>query len=539
MIRILLRLLPLVEKNPILHTSFALGVFDGLCQVPKLHPSSPSVPRELLERLARLVTSSLDISRFHNSSPGYENRRCRCCHLIPQPVHPRSVDVTQLSSFVSGLLSEGIDDRILAVFALKIVRDVGLIKSSAFATFWLPFLRELLGILEKNDNAALSAPRFHHLFAAILETYLNRWVGPPPMRWIPECQYVPCACRLCSLINQFLRSSIRATSISLISSIEIVHLNSWPLLQYANSVQCKFTVEDGVVIIEKLMAIEQGPGFELWRKKRSEANAEIAKFDGGQLRKVLGDSYSSIICYNPVQLTGRSPVAVGDLGKESEGSCPHAAYTGSSSQIRPAIPSPTVTPVAPHRPWLETSVTSQHSASGPGFRLQGFNSPATLGAIKASTVTRRERMSDWDRKHYDAMVAGRRFSLSATTTPASIPCTPPTDRPAASPMPSPGGELSSASPTTSSASQKPGDRQIMSSTWREPKPFPSTPMPQASTAAETSSTRGVLTPVSFGRTNSRRQLGSHTRIKMEAPSQPPLWGLRRKPVEVIDLTGDD
>ncbi|KXX73620.1 hypothetical protein MMYC01_210141 [Madurella mycetomatis] len=304
-----LRLLPLVEQNPILHTSFALGVFDGLCQVTKFHPSSPPVPRELLERLARLITNSLDVSKFDSSSPRYQNFGCRCCHLIPQPVRPGSVEVTHFSSFVSGVLSEGIDDRILAVFALKVVRDIGLIKPSAFATFWLPFLRELLGILEKNNNAALSAPRYHHLFAAVLETYLNRCVGPPPIHWIPECQYVPCACRLCSLINRFLRSSIWVASISLISNTEVIHLNSWPLMQYANWIQCKFTVKDGVVIVEKLMAIEQGPSFELWRKKRNEASAEIGKLDDGQLRTVLGDSYSSIVYYDPVQLTGRSSVA--------------------------------------------------------------------------------------------------------------------------------------------------------------------------------------------------------------------------------------
>ncbi|GAB1311472.1 hypothetical protein MFIFM68171_01682 [Madurella fahalii] len=329
-----LTLLPLVEKNPVLHTSFALGVFDGLRQVPTFHPSSPSVSRALLARFVRLFVDSLDVSKLCKPSPVSPTGGCRCCHLMPQPVHPGSVDATQLSSFVSGILAERIDDRILAVLALKIVRDVGLIKPREFAAFWLPFLRELLRILEEN-HVCLSAARYHHLFTAILEKYLDRCVGPPPVHWIPECQCVPCACRLCSLVNRFLRSSVRAASISLASDTEILHLNSWLLPHYANVIRCEFTVENGVVIIEKLMTIVQGPSFDLWTEKLNKATAEIDQLDRGQLRTVLGDSYNSIIRFDPVQPPRRSPVAIEELEIEMEESRPHPDKAGMDERMGP------------------------------------------------------------------------------------------------------------------------------------------------------------------------------------------------------------
>ncbi|KAK3330754.1 hypothetical protein B0H66DRAFT_73915 [Apodospora peruviana] len=55
--------------------------------------------------------------------------------------------------------------------AMKVAGNASLIHQREFAPLWLPLLRDLIGILEKNE-IPLSTPRYHHISAAILEEYV-------------------------------------------------------------------------------------------------------------------------------------------------------------------------------------------------------------------------------------------------------------------------------------------------------------------------------------------------------------------------------
>jgi hypothetical protein len=494
------RLLPLVQKTaPSIPLS--LGVFEGLSRLTAAQRAQASVSIERLEQFARHITDTLDVSKLScGPSPVHQGQTCRCCDRCNRkPVGPGPVNDSGLAPFVSSLLAEGASDIILARFALKVVGDVGIIKMRDFHGFWLPFLRQLLEILEEHA-VPLSTPLYRHLFAAVLETFLAKRVGPPSMRWLPEIWTVPCLCRICSLINGFLSSDAPAASVNGCSGEELLHIGTfvWP---YRTQLQCAFSPgEGGGIVITKVI---KGPSFQKWEEERSSAAVEIGKLFGPALRTVLGGECDTVMNFNPTE-PPVIPVPIENFAKGREQPQFPTAYAMASGPIPAIHPNPPGATFPSQLGPLGSAAGSHPSASGNGCRLPPLQSilPPESVAGGLGQVRNSERPTP------DARTAG--WQSPATATPPGGPAYAPQKNPAPAPL----------LPSIAKGPPAAGNKRIMSSTWRGPT-LRASATPAAPAAAPYTSPYGrVLSPMSQSTINKRSSTGGNaSKPKLDIPPQ--------------------
>ncbi|AEO54503.1 hypothetical protein MYCTH_2123398 [Thermothelomyces thermophilus ATCC 42464] len=225
---------------------------------------------------------------------------------------------TPLAVTVSQLLANGAES-VVASLACKIVADVALIPRQEFPSLWLPFLGHLLRILEER-KAPLSAPRYRHLFAAILETYLARCVGPFPFEWTPKLRRTHCRCTICNLFTRFLSSSVSVASFSWLSYEAVGHINATLIHSAWHQYRCQFRVEDGMLVVRKLYEVDPNIR-KCWTENMEKATLNIGKLDGPALREILGDDYPRIRNFDQSHQMPQqaSPVPIESLDDLCEG----------------------------------------------------------------------------------------------------------------------------------------------------------------------------------------------------------------------------
>ncbi|KAK3991274.1 hypothetical protein QBC44DRAFT_380050 [Cladorrhinum sp. PSN332] len=285
-------LIPLVEKH-ITQTSFALGALKGLRRLPQ-HLALSS---KLLKRLAKLAIDALDVSTlaYIPLGPLEEISDTFGKFSPPKPVPSGAIDAYQLSDFVSDLIAEGVNDDLLRRLFVKIAAAADLIRIKEFASLWFPFLKNLIGILEEH-RIPLSTPRYHHIFAALLESYLLRGVGIRPPWWNPQTT-IPCQCSLCVTVNGFLQAPEAAVvTIRALTPEGIAHVNGY-VAHYAVQIRCELKFSNGDLIVSKHPGSQ--PPWAKWLHKKEAARAELAKFDTAKLETILGgDDFVNLVHFD-------------------------------------------------------------------------------------------------------------------------------------------------------------------------------------------------------------------------------------------------
>lgn len=81
--------------------------------------------------------------------------------------------------------------------------QAGSIPASEFPIFWVPMLRQFLAILVSN-RVVFTTPACGHIVTAILEAYVNNYVGSKPVENKSLVREpVSCACTPCKALNDF------------------------------------------------------------------------------------------------------------------------------------------------------------------------------------------------------------------------------------------------------------------------------------------------------------------------------------------------
>ncbi|KAL2153844.1 hypothetical protein VTH82DRAFT_2519 [Thermothelomyces myriococcoides] len=407
------KLTRIVERNAA-STSFVLGVLDGLRSGPRPEHAISSIPKGLFERLARFCIDRLDVSKlFQRGQHVFRDRTCVCPgRLTGQPGAAGAIDALQLALTVFQLLADGAES-VVASLACKIVADVALIPRQEFATLWLPFLGHLINVLEER-KAPLSAARYRHLFAAILETYLARCVGPLPYKWTPKLRRAHCQCMICNQFTRFLSSSVSVARFGWLSYDAVGHINAILIYSAWDQYRCQFRVENGVLVVRKLYQVDPNVR-KYWAENMEKANLNIDKLDGPALREILGDDYPRIRNFHlshqmpqeapPVPIESLDDPCEGSdqlmasltSGPTTAGAPPSFAYQPRANQTF-AHPDPTYPPLSERsNPISYASLNQPKPASGqaemaramrglysgcaigprPG-PTQGFNSPSAF-----------------------------------------------------------------------------------------------------------------------------------------------------------------
>ena len=434
-------------------------------------------------------------------------------------------------------------------------------------------------VLEKH-RIPPSTPRYRHLFVAILEAYLARCVGAPPINWAPIHQSVHCSCRICSLVNHFLASSVSAASFTSISDNEAVHIKTF-LMRCTGSFPCQITVEDDLLVIRKEETIDS-PSWRIWAENNRKATVELGKLDGPALRSILGDDFHLIFDFESAQLSKkRRPIPIESLEEASEEGCslatpevptltPPSTLRGSGSSWSKAsagsllaLPSTTSRPNSanghalrgdrinaggrkPPSPPATSPIARPGAVAGYnlfaselGERLRYLYSFWTSETIQDAIVMRWKELSDMEREVYDAR-AVRNQILAGTPAPSTpVPFDLHKDRLPSTPKPSPWwGPVAASSPAFNGSPEPGSGRAKPKCTWRGARPSPPTPQAFATGPASSPSPR-VLGSISSSRLNAIPLPRGEPKIKTEAPPQGTSRGAKRTFAEVIDLTEDN
>ena len=192
---------------------------------------------------------------------------------------------------VSDLLKKGLENR-LQRLALKLVRDAGTIRLQCFHLI--------------DSNLLLSLPEFFrhtsscNTTPAIATSSLQSWnpIWFDMLENAPGLDTViigvPAVCAGCARGSQTsLQVLFLQSNFSRSTEDEFTHPNPFisPLLVH---LRCRFTSENGELVIRKIEDIDQHKAGE-WEKRKVEASAQLSKLDGLALRNVLGSDHSRIL----------------------------------------------------------------------------------------------------------------------------------------------------------------------------------------------------------------------------------------------------
>lgn len=531
-----------------------------------------------------MVIDALDVSKLSSAPSRSREPICACSNSLSRnSTFSNTVAASQLAISVSNFLAEELHDSVFARFALKVVGSAALIPLREFVRLWLPFLGRLVKALEEKPTP-LSSPRYHHLFAGIIEAYLTRCVGSPPMKWAPDFRSLPCRCRICILVNRFLASSASAATFTSVSEQEVQHINAY-LLCLEVRISCKFTVENGQVVVRKQEKIDS-QAWSKWIENKSKATTELSKLDGPGMRTILGDDYARLFDFDAAQLQKKTvPVPMESLTECSEDPETQPLNSGSEDLSRQTV-NPgglgghPATPASVGRPGLTRNTPSNARGYGPlsppttvpstrpgtsagyslfaselGALLSKLSSFTTPESIHSAIVNRWAALSDRERRRCDARAVKRQQVSSAPASSTSVPFSLQQSQLPSTPQPTP---QQGPFPPSSSALSGPANPRSGKTTpkckWRGSRSSFSTPTPQPSVGVTSSPLSRAFGPVSSSRLNSMPQPQSQPKVKTELLPQTTPWGqpkiksepqsraaLRvalRKVVEVIDLTGN-
>ncbi|KAK3392893.1 hypothetical protein B0H63DRAFT_530426 [Podospora didyma] len=109
--------------------------------------------------LVRMTTKAPDVTKLSSTSTATfrltkppvntKNPLMRIWYPEP-PLVTSAVDAEELADFVAALLTEKVDDTIILQLSFKITANADFIGERKFVSLWLPFLRLLIGVLEKH-----------------------------------------------------------------------------------------------------------------------------------------------------------------------------------------------------------------------------------------------------------------------------------------------------------------------------------------------------------------------------------------------------
>lgn len=235
--------------------------------------------------------------------------------LAAKAAAPRVIVPDTLAQCIAVCIQSGWDD-VFGSLQAKIVADVNRVPTTEFRPLWLPCLRKIIHTLEAN-NVPLSTPAYQELSRAILEAYVNRYIGPEPSGAIDHRQKpVSCSCSDCPGLNAFLRGPQKVGRFPM-AERRRRHLES--KLTYSGSGCTMHTESWGspyTLVVTK--GLDSGTrALQEWTRRRLEGQQDLAEFDRENMDILLGEETWH-------RITGMQ----------------HLSYTGQSRDVEPAASVP-------------------------------------------------------------------------------------------------------------------------------------------------------------------------------------------------------
>ncbi|KAK1596852.1 2OG-Fe(II) oxygenase superfamily protein [Colletotrichum navitas] len=297
--------MPLIEDRfitPAFTTEFLATLFNYA--VKNDFPAKKAL--ELYKRVAKGFVENLDFSKIHGTQTEEQIPKAPR-HSYGQTT-PESnivaynhlaVTPAALASLFYGLIKVSRpphDDPVMPL-AIKLVSFSPKMRSADFDPLWIPFLQELITVLEKL-KIPFNTPRYQQIFGAVLESYRDNYIGQKPITQTSALHggmHVHarscCACLNCRILNRFLENPDEYVRRFSVNKKTRYHLHQEI---ERNGIQCSHETERNwpteTLVVTKLRGMEERKYAE--RQKR--AAERFQEFDQTKLGLLLGEDYPAI-----------------------------------------------------------------------------------------------------------------------------------------------------------------------------------------------------------------------------------------------------
>ncbi|KAK3694148.1 hypothetical protein B0T22DRAFT_62816 [Podospora appendiculata] len=304
---------PVVEINSA-QVPFMFGVIRELRMSEYRTDSQSTITRSLLQKLARQTISALDVSRLPSINKSTVSHRLKqgvASVLVGPVASPRlasqapleaTTEAQHIADFIDCLLAEKMDDILTLQSAFKIVGGAELINKREFVLFGYPSFA-CFRVFSKKHGVPLSTPRYRHIFAAILDSYILKLVGREPARdLIPPAGQPPlssfcssyCGYSICQYASRFLASPSQSFALRA-SQQQMAHLSEHCSLSLKESLGFTFACEDDDrVVLRKPKPLTTGDSWGDWTQRKAKARRQISLISS-KLPEILGEEYHGII----------------------------------------------------------------------------------------------------------------------------------------------------------------------------------------------------------------------------------------------------
>ncbi|KAK1994374.1 2OG-Fe(II) oxygenase superfamily protein [Colletotrichum falcatum] len=334
----------------------------------------------LYKRVAKGFAAKLDFSKMHGTKTEEQNPKAprhsygqAARELATTAYNNVAVKPVGLANLFFSLikLSRPPQEDAVMPLAMKLVSFAPKMQPADFDTLWIPFLKNLISVLEK-AKIPLTTPRYQQVFGAVLESYRDNYVGQKPVTQTSALHggmhvqaQSRCACQHCYTLNRFLENSGEYVCRFPVNKKTRYHLHQEierSGIECSHLTERKGRVE--TLVVTKLRVLEERKHAERQKK----AAERFQEFDQTKLGLLLGEDYPAIaqgLWKRPVNLaSGRggathTPAA----GPSQPGTIPELRPTAAM----PAVPPPTNVPVPG---------PSDTSTTAPGGAPSGVFAPA-------------------------------------------------------------------------------------------------------------------------------------------------------------------
>ncbi|KAF9760928.1 hypothetical protein IL306_004056, partial [Fusarium sp. DS 682] len=199
-----------------------------------------------------------------------------------------------LRDFFSSLLEVSTKtNNLIDEFISKVTKQANILPEAELYLLWLPFLRSLIPILEK-EKISFNTPTYKNLFSALAQNILDN-LGPQPREpWTWAVAGVPCDCSDCERVNAFLRHHTKTSEEYPMNEYRRNHVQQ--ILEEAGvgcSIQTRRDTSPYPLVVTKTSR-PQGVKLELWQKQRDQVLEEFDQIQERHLKTLLGKQYERI-----------------------------------------------------------------------------------------------------------------------------------------------------------------------------------------------------------------------------------------------------
>ncbi|KAL7944721.1 hypothetical protein V8C42DRAFT_325688 [Trichoderma barbatum] len=188
-------------------------------------------------------------------------------------------------------------DEVLELLVTKVVEVAPQIPDTEFDTLWIPLAKEFIplvrclgGLIGRSREALMS--RF---ISAILEAYVNTWVGPYPERPGLERPGVRCSCADCKGLNVFLANRLLRAGRFKADRTRVQHiLDEMARARVDFKSEAVEDADSSTLVVTKTERLLKQARRQ-WGNRRYHASQQVAKFGLTGLEFVFGTEWTSFL----------------------------------------------------------------------------------------------------------------------------------------------------------------------------------------------------------------------------------------------------